>query len=134
MNFIEWDELAIVNHASMDREHKKMVDDTNKLYELVVGKKTERANKLLNKIVDDFKTHFESENLLMKKSKIPSYISHILEHERFYNKIRDLKIKIDAGKENLTVAHLKIVRIWFFNHLKFKDRNLANYLNANSIK
>ena len=114
MDFIEWDERAITNHVGMDKEHKKMVDDTNKLYDLVMGNKKDRANKLLNKILDDFKIHFESEDLLMKKSKIPSYISHKLEHERFYNKIRDLKIRIESGKESLSVTHLKIVKIWFF--------------------
>jgi hemerythrin len=134
MDFIEWNNSSMVNHIAMDKEHKKMVDDTNKLYTLVNKNKMEKANKLFNKIVEDLKLHFESEHDYMVKSKTPNFISHKLEHERFYNKIRDVKTRIDAGKEELTLSHLKIVKIWFFNHLEFKDKQLADFLNERSIK
>ncbi len=134
MNFIKWNEEAKVNHTAMDKEHKTMVDDTNKLYKFVTTNKTNEANKLLLKIVEDLKTHFEAEDNYMVKSKIPQYISHKLEHERFYNKIRDLQIRINTGKEALTIDHLKIVKIWFYNHIDFKDRQLADFLNENNIK
>lgn len=134
MDFIEWNEAAIVNHVTMDREHKKMVEDINKLFSLVTDNKVEKATKLLLKVVDDFKVHFNNEHEFMLKSKIPQYISHKLEHERFYNKIRDLLLRINSGKEALTIDHLKIVKIWYFNHLAFKDRPLAKYLNENNIK
>lgn len=134
MDFIEWNEAAMVNHVTIDKEHKKMVDDINKIYVLVTENKTEKSSKLLLKIVDEFKTHFENEHEFMLKSKIPQYISHKLEHERFYNKIRDLLQRINSGKEVLTIDHLKIVKIWYFNHLGFKDRPLANFLNENNIQ
>ena len=134
MSFIEWDENTIVNHTSMDEEHQKMVVDTNKLYNFVKNNKMEKANKLLAKIVDDLKMHFESEDFLMVKSKTPNFISHKLEHERFYNKLNDLKSRIESGKEVLSLSDLKTVKIWFFNHLDFKDRQLAEYLNEHSIK
>ena len=59
MGFIEWNDKAIVNHIAMDKDHKKMVDDTNKLHSYVTSNKTEKANKLLLKIVDDLKIHFD---------------------------------------------------------------------------
>ena len=134
MGFIEWNDKAIVNHITMDKEHKRMVDDTNKLHTFVTSNKNEKANKLLLKIVEELKIHFDNEDEYMRKSKIPQYISHKLEHERFYNKIRDILLKINSGKETLSLDHLKIVKIWFYNHVEFKDRNLANFLNENQIK
>jgi hemerythrin len=134
MSYIEWDDISIVNHSTIDREHKKMVDDTNKIHIYLTTNKTEKANKLLLKIVDDLKKHFEVEEALMLKSKIPQYISHKLEHERFYKKIKDILTRIEAGKETLTLDHLKVVKTWFFNHLDFKDRPLANFLNEHNIK
>lgn len=134
MNYVEWDEIAIVNYTTIDKEHKIMVEDTNKLYLYVTSNKVEKANKLLFKIVQDLKHHFETEDSLMLKSKIPQYISHKLEHERFYKKIREILTRIESGKDTLTIDHLKIVKIWFFNHLKFKDRPLAIFLNEHNIK
>ena len=134
MSFLDWNEATITNHATIDKDHKKMLDDTNKLYSYVTSNKTERANKLLMKIVDELQIHFETEDRLMMESKIPLYISHKLEHERFYNKIRALQKSIESGKEVLSVAHLKIVKIWFYNHIDFKDRPLAEFLIENNIK
>lgn len=134
MSYVEWNEIVIVNHPTIDKEHKRMVEDTNKLYEYLVSNKVTKANKLLLKIVQDLKHHFETEDALMQKSKIPQYISHKLEHERFYNKIRDILARIEAGKETLSLDHLKIVKIWFVNHLELKDRPLANFLNEHNIK
>ena len=134
MSFLDWNDAAITNHPTMDKEHKKMVDDTNKLYSYVTTNKNEKANKLFSKIVDDLKIHFETEERLMKESKIPLYISHKLEHERFFNKISALQKSISAGKEILNLDHLKIVKIWFYNHIDFKDRALAEFLIENNIK
>jgi hemerythrin len=134
MAFLEWNDEAIVNHQAMDTEHKKMVDDTNKLYEYVISNKIEEANKLFQKIVDDLETHFGMEENYMKISKIPQYISHKLEHDRFYNKVRSLLTKINAGKKTITLDHLEVVKTWFYNHIKFNDRKLANFLNENNIK
>ncbi len=53
MNFIEWNEKAKVNHIAMDKEHKKMVNNTNKLHTLVTSNKNDKANKLFLKIVED---------------------------------------------------------------------------------
>lgn len=134
MSFLDWNDAAILSHPTMDKDHKKMVDDTNKLYSYVTEKKSEKANKLFLKIVEDLKIHFENEDRLMKESKIPQYISHKLEHERFYNKISTLQKSIASGQEVLKIEHLKIVKIWFHNHLDFKDRQLAKFLIEHNIK
>ncbi len=134
MSFIDWNKDAIVNHVAMDKEHKKMVDDTNKLYSLVTSNKVKDANKLLTKIVADLKVHFDSEEIYMRKSKIPQYISHKLEHDRFYNKIKNIESQVLAGDDILTIEHLEIVKTWFYNHIDFKDRNLAEFLIKNNIK
>ena len=134
MSFLDWNDAAITNHLTIDKDHKKMVDDTNKLHALVISNKKERANKLFLKIVDDLKIHFETEERLMNESKIPLYISHKLEHDRFFNKISALQKSIESEKVELNLDHLKIVKIWFYNHIDFKDRKLAEYLIENNIK
>ncbi|MCF6269921.1 MAG: bacteriohemerythrin [Melioribacteraceae bacterium] len=134
MSFLDWNDEAILNHPTLDKEHKKMVDDTNKLYSYVVSKKNKKANELFFEIIENLQLHFETEDRLMKESKIPLYISHKLEHERFLSKISSLQKSIDAGKEILSVEHLKLVKTWFYNHMKFKDRALAEFLIKHNIQ
>ncbi len=134
MSFLDWNDTVILNHPTLDKEHKKMVNDTNKLYSYVTSKKNEKANKLLLEMIDDLKVHFETEDRLMKESKIPLYISHKLEHDRFLSKIKAVQKSIDSGKDVLNIEHLKLVKTWFYNHMKFKDKPLADYLIEHNIK
>jgi len=134
MSFIDWNEEAILNHPTLDKEHKQMVDDTNKLYGFVTSKKHEKANKLLLQIIYGLKKHFETEDKLMDVSKLPLYISHKLEHDRFLNKIKTVQKEIESGKDVLNIEHLKLVKTWFYNHIKFKDKALADFLIKQNIK
>jgi hemerythrin len=134
MSFLDWNDATITNHTTIDKDHKKMLDDTNKLYSYVTSNKNEKANKLFLKIVNDLKIHFDTEERLIDESKMPLFISHKLEHERFYNKVRNLQKSVASGKEVLNVAHLKIVKIWFYNHIDFKDKPLAEYLIEHNTK
>ena len=69
----------------------------------------------------------------LQESKIPFYISHKLEHDRFYTKINTLQRQITSGKVSLTLEDLKFVKIWFYNHIEFKDRQLAEFLIEKNI-
>lgn len=134
MNFIDWNKDTITNHVAMDKEHKKMVDDMNKLSLFIISKEVEKANKLLTKIVNDLKGHFETEEKYMRKSRIPQYISHKLEHDRFYNKVKDIESQVLGNNKVLSLEHLEFVKTWFYNHLDLKDKNLAKFLIKNNIK
>ena len=94
MSFLDWNDATITNHTTIDKDHKKMLDDTNKLYSLVTTNKNEKANKLFQKIINDLKKHFETEARLIEESKMPLFISHKLEHERFYNKIHKTRFYV----------------------------------------
>jgi len=133
MSFIDWNEEIILNHPTMDKEHKQMVDDTNELHTLILNESKEEALTLFKKISSDLKHHFDTEERLMKESKIIFYISHKLEHERYYNKITSLLSNIESGKTELSIEHLDEIKLWLFNHLKFKDKKLAAFLIENNI-
>ncbi|NOX64923.1 MAG: hemerythrin family protein [Chlorobi bacterium] len=128
MEFIKWSKAVELNIPILDKQHKKMVNLTNQLHkELELNKKTQ-IKKTLKLIVDELKNHFETEENLIDESKLPNFISHKLEHQRFYNKVSGLYQNIKAGKSNLTVDDLKSVKVWFFNHLDFKDKKLAEHI------
>lgn len=128
MEFIEWNKAVELNIPILDKQHKKMVKLTNQLYKELELNKKAQIKKTLKLIVDDLKYHFETEEKLIDESKLQNFISHKLEHQRFYNKISGLYQNIKAGKSQLTIDDLKSVKVWFFNHLDFKDRKLAEHL------
>ena len=132
MGYIQWSKDIKVNVPKIDEQHKKMVDLTNQLHDLIDTNNTVQIKKNLKMMVEDLKIHFETENKLMEETKLPNFISHKLEHERFYNKMNGLYQNIKIGKQKLTLNDLKSVKIWFFNHMDFKDRKLADHINSHS--
>ena len=132
MDFIQWNESVILNVPIMDEQHKNMVDLTNQLHGLLETKNKTQISKTLKSILDEMEIHFETEDKLMKESKLPLFFSHKLEHERFYNKLNNIYFRIESGEKQLTLDNLKMIKIWFFNHIEFKDRSLADHVIANS--
>jgi hemerythrin len=116
----------------LDDQHKRLVGLTNQLHNLLETNKNIQIKKTFKKIVDDLEIHFETEEKLMKESKLPLFFSHTLEHERFHNKLNTLYLEVKSGEKKLTLDDLKVIKIWFFNHIDFKDKALADHINAYS--
>lgn len=132
MDFIQWNKSVELNVPILDEQHKAMVDLTNQLHNLLETNNKAQINKTLKSILDEMEIHFETEDKLMKESKLPLFFSHKLEHERFYNKLNNIYFRIESGEKQLTLDNLKMIKIWFFNHIEFKDRSLADHVIANS--
>ncbi len=132
MDFIQWNESVILNVPIMDEQHKNMADLTNQLHGLLETNKKAQINKIFKSILDDMLVHFETEDKLMKESKLPLFFSHKLEHERFHNKLNNIYLDVQSGGKQLTLDDLKLMKIWFFNHIDGKDRILADHILANS--
>ena len=132
MDFIQWSKSVVLNVPILDEQHKNMVDLTNQLHGLLETKNKTQISKTLKSILDEMEIHFETEDKLMKESKLPLFFSHKLEHERFYNKLNNIYYRVESGEKQLTLDNLKMIKIWFFNHIEFKDRSLADHVIANS--
>ena len=132
MDFIQWNKSVELSVPILDEQHKAMVDLTNQLHNLLETNNKAQINKTLKSILDEMEIHFETEDKLMKESKLPLFFSHKLEHERFYNKLYNLHFEVESGKKQLSLDDLKMLKIWFFNHIEFKDRSLADHILANS--
>ncbi len=128
MAFIKWSKEVELNVPIMDKQHRKMVKLTNKLFKELEANQKAQIKKTLKLIVDDLKTHFETEEKLIEEYKMENFISHKLEHQRFYNKISGLYQNIKAGKSQLTQDDLQSIKVWFFNHIDFKDSKLAEHI------
>lgn len=128
MKFIEWKEEYNTNHKKMDSEHKKLIGILNKIYSALQKEDNDQVDSLLDEFKSLKEKHFESENVLMKKSNFPGYFSHKTEHDRAFNK---LQVFVTNVKNNEAVADevfLISMKTWFENHLELKDKKLASFL------
>ena len=131
--FIELSKSEFVNVAIIDEQHQTLGELLNELFELLGANKPETVKFLMNRLVEHLKTHFETEEKLMKDLNYINFFSHKMEHDRFLSKIVDFQeyIRDDKGKLNLEL--LKSCKNWFHNHIELNDRKLGVFLTENNI-
>ena len=101
MAFFDWKEEFSVNIREIDIQHQKLVAMLNSLYEsLKKGEGLEALGSTLSELVSYTKTHFATEERLMKTNAYPGYLSHKEKHEKMTNRVLEYTKKYDVH-ENL---------------------------------
>lgn len=94
---LAWLEVLETGVAELDAWHRQLIDDCNRLLELVANRaawiEVVAAAALLGAQTMD---HFRFEEQLMKRSGFPRRESHIAEHRRIASQLRDLLAGIKA--------------------------------------
>lgn len=126
-NFITLTENEIVNYELMDNEHKELVSLVNEIFSKIGKLDRDENLTYIKKLVDHIRKHFDSEENCMKEFKYYGYISHKLEHDRFYNKLLSFSVKVEEEKTGITLDLLQSIKTWFFNHLEMNDKKCAKH-------
>jgi hemerythrin len=128
MSYLEFKEEEKVGIQSIDQEHDKISEIINSIHDdVLVVNKTLTLNHFQS-LLEILDVHFKNEEKLMKETNFLGYISHKLEHDRFYNEINKLKEGIEKGTSLFGLEQLKGIRRWFLNHIELNDRKCAQHL------
>ena len=127
MKFMEVTQTDMVHVEQIDNQHIRLADDLNSIYDSVMACDKKKTFQLLNELIEHLEEHFTTEEKMMKEYRFSGYISHKLEHDRFYNQILKTTEKYGNDKEAFGLEQLKGVKKWFFNHIELNDRKCADY-------
>jgi hemerythrin-like metal-binding protein len=72
--------------------------------------------------------HFDSEERTMTEARFPGLLAHRREHERFAERIRRVRIHVEAGRHIAESAHFGWIAQWFERHVRELDAELGRYL------
>ena len=128
MPYCEFNKEVLVGIQSIDQEHKKFSDLLNLIHHDILEADKPSIMKHFHELLKDTETHFIDEEKLMKETNFLGYISHKLEHDRFYSQNKKLLDDYIEGKSVIGLEQLKGVRRWFYNHIEINDRKCAQYL------
>ncbi len=128
INFIEFTNADKVGVASIDNQHKSMVETVNKIYNSLLLSKESSALNYLKKFLELVKAHFQTEEKLMRETNFPGFYSHKLEHDRFYKQILNYTDRFHKEFQPIGKEQLEGIRKWFFNHLEISDKKCGKFL------
>ncbi|MBE9502856.1 MAG: hemerythrin family protein [Proteobacteria bacterium] len=135
MALINWNDNMSVNVAEIDRQHKKLIDLINELYDgMMAGKSNEVLGKVLNELIKYTAEHFSTEERYFEKFNFPGALSHKDDHAELVKKITDFKTTFDAGKMVLSMDVMKFLKGWLTNHIQGTDKKYTTCFNENGLR
>lgn len=125
-----WRENFKIGVAEIDKQHKELCDQVDKLQDACTqGKGAEEVKKVLDFLASYTVKHFADEEAFQLKVKYPGYAQHKALHTDFLNQVT--KLKKEATENGVNVAMvIKINRMisdWLVNHIRATDSELKVY-------
>jgi hemerythrin-like metal-binding protein len=136
MPLINWSDKMSVGVASLDEEHKKLVDLLNELHDgIQAGKAYGVLAHVLDALVSYTANHFKHEEELFARTGYPASTEHKREHDHLTGQVMDIQSKLKSGdRETLSYEVVNFLKNWLFNHIQGSDKFYGPYLNAKGIK
>lgn len=134
MSLITWNEKFSVHIKEIDDQHKRWVDMLNNLYDAMKeGKGFEKVGETLDGLVEYTKTHFVSEEKLMRINGYPFYEGHKKIHDDMVKEVELLRMRYQSGETMLSIDVMQFLKNWLTDHIMGTDRNFGPYLNSKGV-
>ncbi len=124
---IQWDKQYELGIDAIDTQHKKLIDITSTLSDLLVQAKEgddiyDEMVEIIQQLTDYTIYHFQYEEDLFEKLGYEFKESHIEEHRKLIAEIESLDLKaIDEDQVTYGKKILKFLITWIFKHISGSD-------------
>lgn len=126
--YVTWKPAYSVGHATLDEQHRQILDTINDLYiALDKGDDRRTLDRLLKRLVQYTKMHFAFEESVMRECGYPDLKSHQQLHESLRQKTVGLQ-----EHAALVTGHdlLGFLKEWWLTHIQEEDQRYSPYLTA----
>ena len=109
----------------IDRQHRRIVDYINKLYELRESPDRQALGDVIGEMVDYTLSHFVFEETLIENAGYMFAGPHKKVHELFTRRVSEMQSRFDAGEDVAAELHGMLSR-WLFNHIRNEDHGYVD--------
>ena len=130
MALIEWQDNFSIGIASVDHEHRQMIDLINELHgRLTTEASKEEIRRFFGEIDAKIAAHFALEEKEMRDFRYDRFEDHKADHERLLDEIRDIAdaFEAEAYTEYDDILGTQL-REWFTEHFRSEDARLHRFL------
>lgn len=129
MTLIQWDDRFSVGVASVDHEHRELIELINN-FQQYIEKEDWGDSKLdyLGETLTAISSHFALEEKLMRDSLYDEYDAHKADHERLLDQLRDIMDAVETDRDIDNDALGTALEQWFSRHFQTHDARLHGRL------
>jgi len=129
MAYIEWLPSWDTGIAELDRQHRELVAEIDRLFlALKEGSPEKVAERTLLHLSEYVEFHFKTEERCMLEAHYPGLPAHRAEHDALRNEVKAIVDAYLAGGGALTVKLSEYLKNWLIHHLDTTDRIMAEHL------
>jgi len=128
MKLVEWSDEFSCGAASIDRDHRRLVDLVNDAYgRMMTGEGGQSALSLASELGTITARHFADEETLMKRIGYPQIAGHKRRHVELIARLEDLRRRYQAGEKAAGRELFTYLVDWLKNHTFKDDRAFVEY-------
>jgi len=131
MKFVEWCDLFLIGHQTIDKQHQVLFDIANRFHsEVYKGFSRRLTTETLNQLIDYAQTHFATEEEITGKLGFSEDFleNHKYVHEQLIIDIFNLNEDIVSGKIKTMYEIEKFLTRWLVLHILTEDKKYRDYL------
>lgn len=129
MEKIKWTERFCLNIEAIDKQHKQLIEFTNKLLDAVKQNTGNEINDLFYLLKQYSERHFKFEEDYIEKNAPHLLEEQQLEHKNFMNTINRLYSEYDSGNQETALKLLDFLIGWIYEHILYTDKKIPKAVN-----
>ncbi|MFP4363475.1 MAG: bacteriohemerythrin [Spirochaetia bacterium] len=134
MAFIEWTDDLSVGIQVFDNQHKKLIEQVNKMYDAMkAGKGRSVLGEVLDELISYTDSHFKTEEEFFERYGYPDAGLHSGQHKQLMEKVYELQDKYAGGNTLISVELLEFLRNWVENHIQSTDKQYTEFFHEKGV-
>jgi hemerythrin len=85
-------------------------------------------NRAIKEIVNYVKTHFTTEEKILRATNYPDYAEHKKEHDSFIHAIIENSKDYNSGGRHTLSTLIRFLRDWVLSHIAIMDKHYVEYM------
>jgi len=135
-SFIKWSNSLSCGIASIDEQNKELIDMVNDMFMHETGSEEEEQNYfagILKKTINYIKTHFTTEEKIMKAARFPGFARHKQIHNKFTIDVFETIDDFNSGRRVSLYNYTRFLKDWIFSHIAIMDKQNFEYIKRLSV-
>ena len=134
MALFTWTESLSVQIASIDTQHKKLIELINLLHTSMKSGKAQEVNpQILEELNNYTQYHFKYEEEMMRRAGYKDIVAHKAAHAALIQQLNEIDQKSKNGTAIVTVELLNFLKYWVTTHIAETDKKFSSQMRAKGL-